>query len=43
MSANLENLAVATELEKGRFHSKPKEGQCQRMFKLWHNDIHFTR
>ena len=25
MSANLENLAVATELEKGRFHSKPKE------------------
>ena len=34
MSANLENLAVATGLEKLSFHSNPKEGQCQRMFKL---------
>ena len=33
MSANLENLAVATGLEKLSFHSNPK-GQCQRMFKL---------
>ena len=32
MSANLENSAVATGLEKVSFHSNPKEGQCQRMF-----------
>ena len=30
MPANLENSAVATELEKVSFHSSPKEGQCQR-------------
>ena len=29
MSANLENSAVATGLEKVSFHSSPKEGQCQ--------------
>ena len=34
MSANLENSAVATGLEKVTFHSNPKEGQCQRMVKL---------
>ena len=34
MSANLENSAVATGLEKVSFHSNPKEGQCQRMLKL---------
>ena len=28
MSANLENSAVATELEKVSFHSNPKERQC---------------
>ena len=28
MSANLENSAVATGLEKVNFHSNPKEGQC---------------
>ena len=33
MPANLENSAVATGLEKVNFHSKPKERQCQRMFK----------
>ena len=33
MSANLENSAVATGLEKGSFHSNPKERQCQRMLK----------
>ena len=33
MPANLENSAVATGLEKVSFHSSPKEGQCQRMFK----------
>ena len=31
MSTNLENSAVATGLEKGSFHSNPKERQCQRM------------
>ena len=29
MPANLENSAVATGLEKVRFHSSPKEMQCQ--------------
>ena len=33
MPANLENSAVATGLKKVSFHSNPKEGQCQRMFK----------
>ena len=37
MSANLENSAVITGLEKVSFHSNPKERQCQRMFKLPHN------
>ena len=40
--ANLENSAVATGLEKVNFHSNPKEGQCQRMFKLPYNCAHFT-
>ena len=30
MSANLENTAVTTGLEKVSFHSNPKEKQCQR-------------
>ena len=34
MPANLENSAVVTGLEKVRFHSNPKERQCQRMLKL---------
>ena len=34
MPANLENLAVATRLEKVSFHSNPKERQSQRMLKL---------
>ena len=33
MPANLENSAVATGLEKVRFHSNLKERQCQRMLK----------
>ena len=37
MPANLENPAVATELEKVSFHSNLKERQCQRMLKLPHN------
>ena len=42
MPANLENSAVATGLEKVRFHSNPKERQCQRMVKLPHNCTHLT-
>ena len=34
MTANSENSAVATGLEKVTFHSNPKERQCQRMLKL---------
>ena len=37
MQANLDNSAMATGLEKVSFHSNPKEGQCQRMFKLLYN------
>ena len=43
MPTNLENSAVATGLEKVNFHSKPKERQCQRMFKLPQNCTHLTR
>ena len=32
---------MATGLEKVSFHSNPKERQCQKMFKLPHNCIHF--
>ena len=39
MPANLKNSAVATGLENVSFHSNPKEGQCQTMFKLPHNCI----
>ena len=42
MSANLEKSAVAKGLEKFSFHSNPKEGQCQRMFKLLYSWAHFT-
>ena len=42
MPANLENSALATELEKVSFHSNPKERQCQRMLKLPHNCTHLT-
>ena len=42
MPANLENPSGATGLEKISFHSNPKEGQCQRMFKLPHNCTHLT-
>ena len=34
MSANLENSAVVTELEKVNFHSNPQKSQCQRRLKL---------
>ena len=36
------NSAVATGLEKVRFHSNPKERQCQRMFQLPHSCTHLT-
>ena len=42
MPANLENSVVTTGLEKVSFHPNPKEGQCQRMFKLLHNCTHLT-
>ena len=42
MPANLENPAVATRLENVSFHSHSKERQCQRMFKLLYNCVHFT-
>ena len=35
-------ITVATGLEKVSFHSNLKERQCQRMFKLLLNCIHFT-
>ena len=34
--------AVATGLEMFSFHSKSKEGQCQKMFTLPHNCTYFT-
>ena len=34
---NLENSATVTGLEKVNFHSGPKEGQCQKMFKQYMN------
>ena len=43
MPANLENLTVATGLEKVSFHSNPKERQGQRMLKLPHKCTHLTR
>ena len=43
MSANLENSAMASGLEKVSFHSNPKERQWQRMLKLTHNCTHLTR
>ena len=42
MPANLENATVATGLEKVGFHSNPKEGQGQRMFKVSYNCTRFT-
>jgi len=36
------NSAVTTGLEKFSFHYRPKEGQCQRMFKVPYNCTHFT-
>ena len=43
MSANLENSAVATELEKVSFLSNLKEGQCQRMLKLPFIALHSSK
>ena len=43
MSANLENSAVATGLEKVIFYSNPQKGQCQIMSKLLYNCNHFSQ
>ena len=43
MPPNLENLAVATGLEKITFHPNPKERQGEIMFKLPHNCTHLTQ
>ena len=40
MPADLEYSVVATGLE--RFHSNPKERQCQRILKVPHNCTHLT-
>ena len=42
MPANMENSAVATELEKVSFYSSLKEMQCLKRLKLPHNCTHFT-
>ena len=42
MPTNLEDSSMATGLEKVNFHSNPKEGQCQKLFKLPYNCTHFT-
>ena len=42
MLANLENSAVTTGLGMISFYSSPKEGQCQRIFKLLHICTHLT-
>ena len=43
VSENMENSAVTTVLEKVRFHSNPKERQCQGMLTLLHNCTHLSR
>ena len=42
MSENLEKSAVTKGLEKVNFHSNPKEGRCQIIFKLPYDCAHFT-
>ena len=42
MPLNMENSAVATNLEKVNFHSNLKERQCQRMLRLLHICTHLT-
>ena len=43
MPANLENSAVATELEKVSFHCDPKERQWQRKSKLLHSSQYASK
>ena len=40
---NLENSTATTGLEKVSFHSNPKERQCKKMIKHFHNCTHLTR
>ena len=42
MPANMENLAVASGLERVSLDSNPKQRKCQRMLKLPHNCTHLT-
>ena len=42
MSANLEDSAVPTGLEKVSLHSNPKARQCQRLFRLLDNCAYFA-
>ena len=42
MPANLENSAVATEMEKESFHSNPKERLSPKMLKLQHTCTHVS-
>ena len=40
--SKFEKLSSGTGLEKVSFHSSPKEGQCQRIYKLPYNYAYFT-
>ena len=42
MPGNLENITVATGLEKVSFHYNPRERQCLRRLKLSHNCTHLS-
>ena len=42
ISQQIWKTTMDTGLEKVNFHSKPKEGQCQRMFRLLYNCAHFS-
>ena len=42
LPSNMENSAVATELERSVFISIPKKGNAKRMLKLLHNCTHIA-
>ena len=42
ISQQIWKTTMDTGLEKVNFHSKPKDGQCQRMFRLLYNCAHFS-
>ena len=41
-TSNFGKLSNGHRTGEGHFHSNPKEGHCQRMFKLLHDCTHFT-